>query len=235
MRNFLLSTIPVALLASQPVCAQEIVTIPIEPPAATTPPATAPGVLPKSVEVRFVLLDSLSSATAKKGQTVHFVVAQDVKVGEVIVIPRGTPAEGTVTHVRKGIPGKQDGSLQIEPRQIPLNDGSRLKLSRNRPGEDDCGDMGPCWGLATFVVVLSPALVAIAVIESPWIIHNWIKGSRRSPLTKAQVAGKNATLSPCGFNYSFTASPWGPAKDAATPHPVADAAALEKLANCPAR
>jgi hypothetical protein len=234
MRNFLLCTILITRLAVQPVYSQEIATIPLQPPAATPEPSSKPGVLARGTEVHLVLLDSISSATAKKGQTVHFAVAQDAKEGGVVVIPRGTPAEGIVTHIRKGIPGKHDGTLQLEPRQILLSDGSRLKLSRNRPGEDDCGDMGPCWALATFAVALSPVLIATLVVASPWLIHDEIKEKEKFPLVKPRIAGKDEALLPCELNYAFTASPLGPANDAATPHPVADAATLEQLANCPA-
>jgi hypothetical protein len=233
MKSFPLVTILIALLIVQPVCAQEIEIIPLQPPAAT-PPSPNPGALARGTEVHLVLLDSISSATAKKGQTVHFAVAQGIQEGEVVLIPRGTPAEGIVTQVRKGIPGKHDGTLQLEPRQILLNDGSRLKLSHGRPGEDDCGDMGPCWALATFAVVLSPVLIATFVVASPWLIHDKIKNDKKFPRTKPQIAGKDEVLLPCGLNYAFTSSPLGSASDAATPHPVADAATLEQLANCPA-
>jgi len=155
------------------------------------------------------LLDRVSSATAKKGQTVHFAVAEDVLAAGIVVIPRGTPAEGVVANVRKGIPGKQDGSLRLEPRELLLSDGSRLKLSRNAPGQDDCGDMGPCWALATFAVVLSPVLIAVVVVASPWLIHSEIEGRKKFPHTKPKIAGDDETLRPCGeFHYAYTATPW---------------------------
>ncbi len=234
MRNFAVCTILAALLAVQPVCAQEVATIPLQPSAtAPPPPASAPGVLPKGIEIRFVLLDSVSSATATKGQTVHFAVAQDVKVKEIVVIPRGAPAEGIVEHVRKGIPGKQDGELRIEPRQILLNDGSRLKLSRNSPGEDDCGDMGPCWALLPFAIVFVPCAAAFVVIGSPWLIHDWIKEAKK-PHTKPQIAGDDIIQSPCDLQNAYTVKPLTVPFSAAQPGPGAESPIKDQLASCPA-
>jgi hypothetical protein len=224
----------IALLAVQPVWAQELATIPLQPAPAMTQPASSPGVLPRGTEVTLVLIDTLSSATAKNGQAVRFAVAQDLAVNGIVVVPRGTPAEGIVTHVRKGIPGKQNGSLRIEPRELLLNDGTRLKLSRNLPGEDDCGDMGPCWALATFAVALSPVFVAVAVVDSPWLIHQWIEERKKSPHTRPKIAGDDETLRPCEFNSAYTASRLSTLNGPATPQQVSDLATLEQLANCPA-
>ena len=142
MRNFELCIILIALLAVQPACAQEIVTVPLQPPAATTSPASSPGILAQGTEIRLVLLNTISSATADKGQPVHLAVAQDVGVNGAMAIPRGTPAEGIVAWVRKGVPGKRDGALRLEARTILLPNGTKLKLSRD---PDNCAVNAACW------------------------------------------------------------------------------------------
>lgn len=76
-----------------------------------------------SAQTDFVLQDgtpiklrmgrNMSSADAKTGETVDFEVLEDVKIGDVIVIPRGGVANGTVTQGKpKGRMGK-GGKLDI--------------------------------------------------------------------------------------------------------------------------
>jgi hypothetical protein len=234
MRNFSLCTILIALLAIQPVCAQEVATIPLRSSATSPTAAPSPRVLPKGTEVHLVLLDSISSANATKGQPVRFAVAQDVVVNGVVVIPRGTQAEGVVAKVRKGIPSKRDGTLLLEPQRILLSDGSRLTLSRNPPGEDDCGDMGPCLGLAVFAIILSPIVAAIFVVESPWIIHHWIHEVQK-PHAKSQIAGDDKALDPCEVQSAFTKNQWKLPISLAQPGGRAEATIHEQLATCQAR
>src|SRR6267378_3455861 len=55
----------------------------------------------------------LSSAAVKVGDRVPFRVVKDVRVADLIVIPRGADAWGLVTAVqRKGRPGKLDIAIQ---------------------------------------------------------------------------------------------------------------------------
>ena len=233
MRNFLLCTILIPLLAVQPVYAQEIAAIPLQLPAATPPPASSPGVLARGTEVHLVLLDSISSATAEKGQTVHFAVAQDVTVGATVVIPRGTPAEGLVTHVRKGIADKQDGELTVEPRTILLNNGAKLKLKSYPPGEDECGDMGPCAALVTFGIILLPFLAATFAIDSPWMIHHWIHEGKKSKV-KPQIAGGDKTRHPCELDSAYTHTKLATPLSHAQPGEATQTIIGEQFASCPA-
>jgi hypothetical protein len=233
MRNFSLCTILIALLAVQPVCAQEIATIPLQTPAAVTPPpASNPNVLAKGTMIRFVLLDSISSETAQKGQTVHFALAQDIEVNGTVVIPRGTEAEGQVTHVRKGIPDKQDGELTLEPRAILLNNGTKLKLQRHPPGEDACGDMGPCAAMVTFGIILLPCVAAVLIIDSPWLIHSWIHDGK-TPKTNPQIDGDNKTWHPCEIESAYTKTKLTAPFFLAQSAPDIQTPIGEQLASCP--
>ena len=56
---------------------------------------------------------NLSSADAKTGETVDFEVLEDVKIDDIVIIPRGATAIGTVTRAKpKGRLGKA-GKLDI--------------------------------------------------------------------------------------------------------------------------
>lgn len=71
--------------------------------------------LPNGTPVRMRLAQTISSGTAKLNQSVPFETLDDLKVGEVMVVPKGTIAMGTVTQVepkrRMGRAGKLDVAL----------------------------------------------------------------------------------------------------------------------------
>jgi len=72
-------------------------------------------VIPEATKVRVRLEQSLSSATAEEGQPIQLTVADDVKVGDAVVIPRDTVVNGTVVQAvpkrRMGRTGKLDFSI----------------------------------------------------------------------------------------------------------------------------
>jgi hypothetical protein len=173
-----------------------------------TPAALLPGsaVVARGVQVKFVLLDSVSSATATKGQPVHFAVAEDVLVDGRVAIPRGTPANGVVKHVRKGVPGEHDSYLELEPREIVLANGSRIKFAAYPPGEDSCGDFGPCAAFVVFLIVLSPLLVPLVLISTPRLIAHGIRERKKSTSGKTRIAGGNQSWDPCRIESAYTSS-----------------------------
>ncbi len=66
----------------------------------TAPPATgAPGgpMLEEGTPVKLRISRTVSSADAQVGETVDFEVLEEVKVGNLVVIPKGGTAWGTVT------------------------------------------------------------------------------------------------------------------------------------------
>jgi hypothetical protein len=130
--------------------------------ASAAQPKVATITLPRKTAVELALLKTVSSATAQKGQAVGLVVKRDVIVNGAVVIPRGTPASGLVTSVRRAIPRKSDGSLRIEPVGLTLPDGSSLEL---REYIDDGGD-GVCEGFVGcmgLIVVAIPSLLPSAI------------------------------------------------------------------------
>lgn len=117
--------------------------------------------LARKTIVRLVQLESVSSATAQKGQTVKLALADDVIVKGTVVIRKGTPASGVVTDVRKAIPGKRSGNLSIEVVSLTLPDNSQLPL---REHVDDGGD-GVSNVEAVFLLVMTPIYLPLAIVE----------------------------------------------------------------------
>src|SRR5262245_32526319 len=63
--------------------------------------------LKEGTEVQLKFAEDLSSKTAAEDDRVNFELAEDLKVGDVIVAKAGSKAVGSVTHVKKaGMLGK---------------------------------------------------------------------------------------------------------------------------------
>jgi hypothetical protein len=70
----------------------------------------------------------LDSDTAQLGEAIHFTVRNDLLSGNTVIIPKGTPATGTVVRVTRGQAGVEPGrvvfqveSLTLQGRTIPLH------------------------------------------------------------------------------------------------------------------
>jgi len=112
------------------------------PPAATptqeqTAGQTAEAAAPKSplafgledgTPVKLRLARNLSSAEAKTGDTVDFEVLEDVKVKELIIVPRGGIAWATVTEAQAKRRMARGGKLDINIDDVRLADGEKAPL-----------------------------------------------------------------------------------------------------------
>lgn len=113
----------VASQSSAPTSDQPIVAIQVIAPKATTS-------LPANTEISLSMNEELTTKGGRieVGHMFRMSVAQDVRIGEFIVIPRGTPAFGEVTWLTgKGAFGKS-GKMEVELRYIDLN-GRRIPVS----------------------------------------------------------------------------------------------------------
>jgi hypothetical protein len=101
-------------------------------------PAPGPkAIIPKHTEIRLILLETVSSATVSKGQSLRIAVAKDVSLNGVVVIPKGTPAIGVIDFVRKAVPGKKDGDISIKPISVNLPNSKPITLRRYNGSEGD--------------------------------------------------------------------------------------------------
>ena len=71
-------------------------------------------VLRDGTPVRLRITRTLSTATAKVGDLVEFQVVQDVKVGDLVVIPHGAIAWGTVSKVQPKRRPSRNADLGVE-------------------------------------------------------------------------------------------------------------------------
>lgn len=96
---------------------------------------------PDGEKIRLVLMEDISSATANQGDRVNFTVADDVKVGDTIIIAKGATAAGTITEAKKkGMLGR-GGKLTMTMDQVKAVDGQniRLRATSGREGDDKTG------------------------------------------------------------------------------------------------
>jgi hypothetical protein len=149
--------------------------------AALTGGAQAPVSVPSpdrdTIRIRYeeplelVLDEPLSSATARKGQTVRMKLSEDWVAEGQFLAPAGTPAVGTVRRVEGAIPGKRNGRVVITAGSIQLPSGKSVHLNIQMPDGSDCDDPGPCILLASIFAVVEAPLLAIelpvAMVELP--------------------------------------------------------------------
>ena len=92
-------------------------------PASASPSLT----LPADTEIHLRLLETVASNTHKRGDRFKLDVAEMVTVGDSLIIPAGSPAEGEVVHAAKpGMAGRA-GELILAVRFLRAGD-QRVKL-----------------------------------------------------------------------------------------------------------
>lgn len=110
---------------------------------------------PDGEKIRLVLMEDLSSSTANLGDRITFEVAEDLKVGGILVIAKGASGAGTITEAKKkGMLGR-GGRLTMSIDQVEAVDGQkvRVRATSGREGDDKTGKT-----------------VAIAVLAGPFAL-----------------------------------------------------------------
>ena len=101
--------------------------------------------LEDSTPVMLRTKQDLSSATVKVGDRIPFRVVKDVRVADLIVIPRGADAWGLVTAVqpkrRKGRPGNLD--IAIQSVQLLTGENAPLRAEQHSEGQGKDVTIGP--------------------------------------------------------------------------------------------
>ena len=112
------------------------VTVPL--PAQTSPSTIR---ISDATAVRLVVTEPLSSATNEVDDPVRFEVTEDVKVSDLIVVPKGSTAVGHVVEVEPKRRLGRAGKLNFSIDHVKALDGSnvRLRASSTRKGDDRTG------------------------------------------------------------------------------------------------
>ena len=135
----LLVQCPSILSAQQPAAAAptQAVPVPVDTPPPPPPPMSPTKVvLTDGTDVSLTFDQDLSSKTAADGDPVVCVLAEDLKVGDVVVAKTGSKAIGEVTNAKKaGMMGKA-GELNIRLDYLKVGDVKvKLRGSKGKEGE----------------------------------------------------------------------------------------------------
>jgi hypothetical protein len=102
----------------------------VVPQSSAVSPTTvaSEGVLPKCTVVPLVFAADYTSRKADVGDKINLTLADDVKIGDAIVIPKGTPAIVNVTEAHKAGPGGLPGVVALEAESLTIG-GTTVKLA----------------------------------------------------------------------------------------------------------
>lgn len=142
MNSFVSFAAIVAVLGT-PVMAQDT-----PAPVMAMPAGAQSSALPANTELMVSMNDDLTTKGGRinEGHKFALTVVNDVRLGDMVVIPRGTPAFGEVTWMTgKGAFGKS-GKMEIELRYIDLN-GRRIPISGKYRQEGEGNTVGTVAGV----------------------------------------------------------------------------------------
>jgi hypothetical protein len=131
-------------------------TIPPGTPA-SSPNTSGELVVHDATPIRLRLSRNLSSADAKTGDTVDFEVLEDVKVDDVLLIPRGNTAIGTVTDAEHKKRMARGGKLNVNIDYVRIINGEKLAVRavKETSGGGHTGAM--TGGMVATAIVFFPA------------------------------------------------------------------------------
>jgi len=161
---FILCPLLVAQQAAPPTASPDAPQ-PSMPAPATNAPRPLPEfvTVPKGTKIELVMLDPLSSATNKRGDTIRFAVAKDVIVDGIVAIHAGTPATGIVTAVKKMIPRKSSGQICFRTMSIEIAGHKGVLMAYDRLLED----RGLFIAVVVVMVVTAPIVIALVIALLP--------------------------------------------------------------------
>ncbi len=178
-------------------------------------PVAASAVLTDGTPVVLRILETVSSSDAWVGKQIAFEVANDVKVGETVVIAKGSPAFGSVTRVKMTEMLGESGALEFSLDYVRMVNGEEAKLSAHAGGEGG-GREGVVW---TGAILVSPAFLFIygkdKTVHKGATITAYIRGD-----VKLKMDGTGVLLPPASLSaaelaalpdvaFTFTSDPPG--------------------------
>jgi len=128
--------------------------------------SSAKTILPDGTPIELRITKRLSTAQAKVGDAVEFEVVQDVKVGDLVVVPRRALASGAVAEVKPRRRPMRNAELRVDVRTAKSITGSELAIRGTRVivGNLDparaVSDSGILWPILPFVIRGDEAFVS---------------------------------------------------------------------------
>jgi hypothetical protein len=156
---------------------------------------TASAVLADGTPVVLRILETVSSSDAWVGKQITFEVADDVKLGETVVIAQGSPAFGAVTRLKMTEMMGESGALEFSLDYVRMVNGEEAKLSANAGGDARSRE----GAVLTAAIMLSPAFLFIygkdKTVHKGATITAYIRGDVNLKINGAGVLLPPASLS----------------------------------------
>jgi hypothetical protein len=184
-------------------------------PAAT---AGAPFVLEDGTPVKLRLSQTVSSADAHVNDRVEFEVLEDVIVGNVVVIPKGGTALGTVTEAMPKRRMARGGKLEIIMDSVRLVDGQKAALRAVKEGKGGGHTGGMTVGIVAAAVVFWPAAPLFLLMHGKDItfpkgtdVPTFVNGDMKLEPAKFQLAegGSTQPVVTAASNLAISSTPVG--------------------------
>jgi Chitobiase/beta-hexosaminidase C-terminal domain len=127
--------------------------VPGTPVASAPPVETSPAIrmLPKGTSVHLVFASNFSSRKADVGDKINLSLAEDLKIGDVVVAPKGTTAIVNVTEAHKSGVAGIPGFVSFEAESLAI-DGTVIKLQGSAAKEGREVQINPATVGLAFVV-----------------------------------------------------------------------------------
>jgi len=184
-------------------------------PAAT---ARTPFVLEDGTPVKLRLSQTVSSADAHVNDRVEFEVLDDVMVGDVVVVPKGGVALGTVTEAVPKRRMARGGKLEIVMDSVRLVDGQKAALRAVKEGKGGGHTGGMTVGIVAAAIVFWPAAPLFLLMHGKDItfpkgtdVPTFINGEMKLDPAKFQQAGGSTqpNVTAATSNLTISSTPVG--------------------------
>jgi len=120
--------------------------------------------------IRLRIAQTISSGTAKLNDTVDFEVVEDVKVGNLVVIPQGSTAIGTVTEARTKKSFGRAGKLNVNIDYVRLANGDKVSLRAVKGGSGGSHTGAMTGAVVATAIVFFPAAPLFFFIKGKNIV-----------------------------------------------------------------
>lgn len=155
-----------------------------------TSPATL--VMQSGTPVKLQLTQTISSAHARKGDRLDFVVVKDVDVGGFTVIRAGALAEGTVIAVKGKRPLGMGGDIILKLDSVELTTGERAELVARREFKGRAHTIRMAVGMAVTAAFYPPAAPVFLLTRGK--DSTVLKGAEVTAYTKSGASMQAADL-----------------------------------------
>lgn len=142
-------------VSQQPAAPPDPKAAPVQSPAQTAKPPLAFGLV-EDTPIRIKLARTMSSKDARVDDRVDFEVFDDVKIGDVVVIERGSMAIATVTEAHPKRRMGRAGKLKVNIDYIRLASGEKVPLRAVKGGSG-----------GNRIAVMTGAMVATGIVFFP--------------------------------------------------------------------